>query len=229
VGSGTHRPDLESLSDIVAELLDRYSGGVRFLSVGVPLPRRLKKHPAACAHLPPRKVACDYSEFAKFAAGLQIDVGIAPLLDSPFNRCKSDVKFQEYASLAIPGVYSNLPPYQHTVRDGEDGLLATTADQWRTQLEHLVDRSDFRHCLGTAAAQRMLQQWEAHASQTDWQQLIGRAHSAMSDGGRLRSEVMVAVFRDLLSYQNGLERQLKRTVGYQLGKGLQRLFRKLAA
>jgi glycosyltransferase involved in cell wall biosynthesis len=230
VGSRTHQPDLESIADVLANVLDRQRGRVRFLSVGVPLPRRLRRHPQASVLVPPKKVARDYGAFAAFAAALEIDIGIAPLLDSSFNRCKSDIKFQEYAALGIPGVYSDLPPYRDTVRHGETGFLASSLEQWQTHLEHLVGQPAVRRQLAESAAREMSAQWNDPSAQTEgWRQVIDRARCLTASGNGSRPAGMAPVIRELAAYQNRLERQLKKTVEYQVSKCWQRLLRKLAA
>lgn len=47
-----------------------------------------------------------------FLRNLKCDIGIAPLEDNLFNRCKSNIKMLEYTALGIPGVYSNVTPYR---------------------------------------------------------------------------------------------------------------------
>ena len=57
------------------------------------------------------------------------DVAVAPLHDTAFNRCKSDLKFLEYAALGLPGIYSDVVPYKHAVRHEETGLLTENTDR----------------------------------------------------------------------------------------------------
>ena len=51
-----------------------------------------------------------------------LDIGLAPLLPTAYNRCRSDVKFLEYASHGVVPVVQRLEPYA-SVRDGETGFL----------------------------------------------------------------------------------------------------------
>ena len=53
----------------------------------------------------------------------RLDVGLAPLLPTEFNRCRSDVKFLEYAAHGVLAIASDLEPYRPTIRPGENGLL----------------------------------------------------------------------------------------------------------
>ena len=51
----------------------------------------------------------DLSSYLTFLSTLTI--GVAPLRDTEFNRCRSDVKFLEYASQGVVSVLADLPPY----------------------------------------------------------------------------------------------------------------------
>ena len=52
----------------------------------------------------------------------QLDIGIAPLLPTEFNRCRHDAKFLEYAATGSAPLCSGLPTYRGSIRDGETGL-----------------------------------------------------------------------------------------------------------
>jgi len=60
-------------------------------------------------------------DYYKFLS--ELHVGIAPLRDTAFNRCRSDVKFLEYAVSGVVPVASNLAPYKNSVVNGETGFL----------------------------------------------------------------------------------------------------------
>ena len=45
---------------------------------------------------------------------LNIDFGLAPLLDNPFNRAKSNIKLLDYASADIISIATKLPPYKES-------------------------------------------------------------------------------------------------------------------
>jgi hypothetical protein len=233
IGSGTHRPDLQSVEDALVAVLDRHAGRVRFLSVGVPLTPRLKRHAwVEELDLFKRRMR-PYAEFAQLAATLPIDVGIAPLVDAPFNHCKSDMKFQEYAALGIAGVYADLPPYRGRVRHGENGLLAADTNQWVEGLERLIGSAVLRRTMARAAADDILTGWRGAESGKRpgelWEQILEQVSAEVRSGAPAARNSLAPVVDELLQYQSGLERIVKRTVGYQIGKAFKRLVRKLAA
>lgn len=80
------------------------------------------------------------AEYLRFLRGL--DIGLAPLLPTDYNRCRSDVKFLEYASQGVAGIYSDLETYRGSVVHEETGLLYKTAEELVQCLDRL--RSDVR-------------------------------------------------------------------------------------
>jgi glycosyltransferase involved in cell wall biosynthesis len=80
-----------------------------------------------------------YPRFVEWlrSEGGRWDAAVGPLLDTPFNASKSDLKFLEYSALGLPGVYSDVPAFS-TVEDGVSGLLAAnTVESWASALARL--------------------------------------------------------------------------------------------
>jgi tetratricopeptide (TPR) repeat protein len=80
------------------------------------------------------------SDYYNFLDGL--DIGLAPLLATPYNVCRSDVKFIEYASRGVVPVVSDVGPYKKHARHGVNAFLFADAESLRNVLEMLInDRS----------------------------------------------------------------------------------------
>ena len=82
------------------------------------------------------------------------DIAIAPLIDCPFNRCKSPLKWMQHCALGIPGVYSDLPLYSDICKTGSDGFLATPGN-WHEPLEALVQDAELRKRISAFALQNV--------------------------------------------------------------------------
>jgi glycosyltransferase involved in cell wall biosynthesis len=225
VGTDTHRPDLELVEPALREVLSRRRGQTRLLSVGVPLPKGLRSGRDVELRMPPKRVRHSYRAFATYAAQLDIDVGIAPLVDNGFNRCKSDIKFQEYAALGVPGVYSDLPCYRDRVVSGTNGYLARDGADWVSHLGRLVESPGLRAEMGASAAREVSADWNRYPCRSIWQDILAQAEAALhSEPARHKRERVAAVVDDLLAYQTDLQRQLKRTVEYQIGNTIGKWF-----
>jgi len=73
-----------------------------------------------------------------------IDIGLAPLKDTLYNRCRSDVKFIEYAAHGIVPVLQDLAPYQKAGIPEETRLLFSDSKQLVDLLDELVAKSELR-------------------------------------------------------------------------------------
>ncbi|HRP67319.1 MAG TPA: glycosyltransferase [Thauera sp.] len=146
-GTGTHQADLALVEPALARLADRHGPKLAFRFLGCITP--------ALAALPNSSLAegwHSYDGFPARLAGEHIDIGIAPLVDNPLNRCKSDLKWLEYAARGIAGVFSAVAPYASSVRDGLTGLVVeNTADAWFDALDRLVQDAALRQRLAAAA------------------------------------------------------------------------------
>ena len=70
----------------------------------------------------------------------QFDIGVAPLRDTEFNRCKSDLRLLEYGAWGVPYVASDVAPYRrfHEQTRGVGGCLAASMQEW---YDHLAGMS----------------------------------------------------------------------------------------
>nr|WP_314876141.1 glycosyltransferase [uncultured Pseudomonas sp.] len=84
----------------------------------------------------------------------QADINIAVLHDDKVNACKSELKWFEAGCFAIPSVLSSTANYRDVVRDGEDGFLATTHEEWYSALRKLTGSQELRKKVGMAAQKR---------------------------------------------------------------------------
>jgi len=149
MGSPTHQEDLQLILAAFARLRSEHR--VQLHTLGV---LGSKPPPGVLAITPPHQ---RYDHFIRWFRSVApfFDIAVAPLVDSTFNRCKSDLKFLEYAACALPVVASNVVPYSLTVRHGEDGLLADNDEEsWFKAVESLATQPELRARLGAAARRR---------------------------------------------------------------------------
>ena len=92
------------------------------------------------------------AEYRKYMAKEQFDIGIAPLADTRFTRCKYFNKYIEYSLSGVCGIYSNVIPYRDAVKNEITGLL-TDNDQesWEKALTAAVTNDELREkCIDLA-------------------------------------------------------------------------------
>ncbi len=71
----------------------------------------------------PIHAASGYPGFVHWITQQHWDLGIAPLADTAFNRCKSALKTLDYAAMGLPILASDLPLYRSSPADGPAGWL----------------------------------------------------------------------------------------------------------
>lgn len=79
--------------------------------------------------------ACDPQDYPNL---FQMDIGIAPLRDVPFNHAKSEIKLLEYSASGIPWVASALSAYTSLSKEFGCGRVASRPREWIKHLNELI-------------------------------------------------------------------------------------------
>ncbi len=139
-GSAGHTEDLRQIEPVISALCARFPQ-VTFCFMGNErqFDDVFSRLPSAQrSYSPPGTLDAYYT----FLEGL--DVGLAPLLPSPYNECRSDVKFIEYASRGIVPVLSAVTPYLQHVVHGETGFLFRSPAELAEVLDRVVTDARLR-------------------------------------------------------------------------------------
>jgi glycosyltransferase involved in cell wall biosynthesis len=81
-----------------------------------------------------------------------LDIVLAPLVvGNIFNESKSALKYFESALVGIPVVASPTDDFQQAIKNGVNGFLAFTEDEWYTTIARLVQDPELRLQIGSAA------------------------------------------------------------------------------
>lgn len=91
----------------------------------------------------------------------RIDIGVMPLTDDPWSRGKCGLKALQYMALGIPAVCSPVGVNSTIIRDGENGFLAATEDDWYDRLARLLDDAALRRRIGAAGRDTVEQKYSA--------------------------------------------------------------------
>jgi glycosyltransferase involved in cell wall biosynthesis len=90
----------------------------------------------------------EWSEATEIAGVQAMDIGIMPLLDKPFERGKSGYKLVQYMACGLPVVASPIGVNTLIVREGGNGFLAASEEDWRVALSRLIADPMLRRQLG---------------------------------------------------------------------------------
>jgi hypothetical protein len=167
VAAREHAPGLAELPivDSLARLLDEHAE-LRVLSVGLRLPLQSERYE--------HREKVDHSELLLTTGA--IDIGIAPLSDTPFNRARSNVKLKEYASGGAAWLASPIGPYRE-LGEREGGQLVAN-DRWYDTLGELITNGRRRRRLARRALKWARTQTIGHYAalwESEFEQTIERA------------------------------------------------------
>lgn len=79
----------------------------------------------------------DYERYLRNILNVQWNIALCPVLGSEYTSHKTNIKFLEYSSASIPGIFSDINIYSNDIKDGWNGLLAkNNYEAWMEKLEY---------------------------------------------------------------------------------------------
>ena len=189
MGAASHWKDLQLIGGVIADLQKKYDFIFTLYGlVGEPLEAALYSYNKilqsgyAPEKAPYYKAALAFSEqlsgtrmwhvpfmppelHAKTLSMCDLDIGLAPLEDTEFNRGKSNIKFYEYASVGTVTLASDVEPYNTEV----NYVAKNTHKDWYNKLEKLIVDKDFREKTLKAQREWVLENRSVKAIGLDWE------------------------------------------------------------
>jgi hypothetical protein len=133
-GTRAHRDDIAHLAPALTPVMASHPQARLEIMMGRQVPESF----CGIARLETPE-ALPWKAFQQYQATRRIQIGLAPLLETPFNRGKSWIKFLDIAAMGGVGIYSCRAPYDGIVEHGVDGLLVgDDPSEWRAALEQLL-------------------------------------------------------------------------------------------
>lgn len=134
-GSVGHTEDMKSIAHVIQDICQAHPN-VRFSFMG-----NRRQYEQVFGSVVNQQFSYtepgNLSEYYSFLDGL--DIGLAPLLATPYNVCRSDVKFIEYASRGVVPLVSDVGPYKKHAKHGVNAFLFADAESLRNVLGMLID------------------------------------------------------------------------------------------
>jgi glycosyltransferase involved in cell wall biosynthesis len=130
----------------LAALFERMDaeGRARFVAIGVD---------AAELELPMESVP--WSEETEVRSIVHNDIGIMPLVDSPFERGKCGYKLIQYMACGLPVVASPVGVNRQLVEHGVNGYLAESLEEWESAINMLASDAELRRKFGAAGRRKV--------------------------------------------------------------------------
>ncbi|MCG4258118.1 glycosyltransferase [Acetobacter senegalensis] len=140
-GSRTHQRDFKLVSQVLADLL-RADNRLRLVlfTVNDTLPLLLMEEFPELSGLEEQIEWRTFVPLVDLPAEMaRFDISIIPLeTDNVFCEAKSEIKFFEAALGNVCSIASPTAPFRRIIQHGQNGLLASTADEWREGLLTLI-------------------------------------------------------------------------------------------
>lgn len=149
-GGDSHYEDIQVFKPLLAKLANKYPQ-VKIVFQCPPVPQ----WEPIFKDIPPEQVDwCGWSDlkhYTLFLAARHWDIGLVPLEDNEFNKCKSNIKWLEFAAMKVPVIAQNMVPYSNSIKNGKTGFLADKADEWYEHACRLIENPELRKEVGQAA------------------------------------------------------------------------------
>jgi glycosyltransferase involved in cell wall biosynthesis len=170
-GSNSHHDDLRMVMPQIAQVMKKHKH-VHFELIGAIDKKYVKNYFGHAGfdddslmriHLLP--ATATFKQFPAYLLSRGWNVGIAPLVDTPFTRAKSHIKWMEYSMAHLPTVASRVYPYymelcgRDTIRHRETGYLCKPHEWFDTLDEIISDPAESRH-IGDAAYEYIRESWQ---------------------------------------------------------------------
>ncbi|MCC7104100.1 MAG: glycosyltransferase family 4 protein [Chloroflexi bacterium] len=152
IGSNTTAPYLKMVEPALAEITRRYPH-VEMRIVGGSVT------PEGVARVSLRRWGLE-SELRDLHG---FDIGIMPMPDTDWTRGKCGFKALLYMSVGVPSLCSPVGITTDIIRDGRNGFLASTTDEWIERLSLLVENPSLRREVGLAGRATVEEKYSVNA------------------------------------------------------------------
>lgn len=142
-GTNTHNEDFQMIAPALIRLIEKYDNVYIKLAGRIDAPEALKGYEERLLFTP-------YVEWRRLPFELRrCHINLSPLVDTIFNRAKSEIKWAESALVGVPVVASNIGAFREVVKDGVTGILVeNTEEAWFQGIVRLIDDKALRKKMG---------------------------------------------------------------------------------
>ncbi len=114
----------------------------------------------------------EWSEETEVEYIAEFDVGIMPLVDTPWERGKCGFKLIQYMACGKPLVASPVGMNTEIVDNGENGYVASDHDEWVDTLIHLSDDTETAQRMGSRGRELIADRYCLEVTSEEWIQIL---------------------------------------------------------
>lgn len=149
-GSITHNDDFKMILPVVQRLMKEHDNLYLKVVGLLDIPEELQEFKSRILTAP----FVSWIELPNIIAS--IDINLAPLEESIFNEAKSENKWTEASLCKTITVASNFGAFKSCIRDGVDGVLCNSVDDWYNKLNKVIVDSDYRNKIAEEAFKQVI-------------------------------------------------------------------------
>lgn len=106
------------------------------------------------------------------------DVGLMPLPDGPWTRGKCGFKLLQYMAVGIPVVCSPVGVNKEMVKDGYNGFLANSPEEWYEKLSTLINNAELRKIMGRRGREILDEKYSLRQAAPRFIELLRAVHKS---------------------------------------------------
>lgn len=149
--------DLRTIENVLIKIMSEHRDTVELVIYG--WNRKLLVRHQLLTEIPVTHQAIENTNnFPACLNAMTIDIGLIPFANNFYNR--SGLVFNrllDFSGFMIPSVMPAVTPFNKIIKDGENGFLASTHDEWHSKITKLISDAELRRNIGQAAFQLV---WE---------------------------------------------------------------------
>lgn len=145
-GTNTHNEDFQMVAPALVRILKKHKNAYIKLAGRLDAPEALKGYED-------RLIFTPYVDWRRLPYEVrECDITLSPLVDTLFNRAKSEIKWSESALVQVPTVASDIGAFSEMVQNGKTGMLAdNTEEAWFDAIDMLVADKNLRETIAQNA------------------------------------------------------------------------------
>lgn len=149
IGSFSSAYHLKTLTGVFEKLGEKYQFVLKIVGLGCDFPLKSPNVKVLNLEWDKEREVSDYQS---------LNIGLYPLFRDSWSEGKMGLKVIAYMAVGIPCVCSPIGDHVRFLKDGENGMLASTEEEWIEKLSRLIEDEKLRHYLGKAA-RKTVEEW----------------------------------------------------------------------
>jgi len=166
IGSYTTTPYLEELKNVFLKLSMKYKFDLKIVGAA--------EHNIKIPGINVINLKWKLEDDVKYFQSL--DIGVYPLPENEWTAGKTGFKTIQYMSVCVPCVVSSVGANKYIVKDGLNGYLVNTEEEWIDRLSSLIEDFSLRKKIGLAGRKTVEEKFSLAVNAPRFFQIIEKVH-----------------------------------------------------